>query len=135
MEGFPFGVVRVFFNSHVLIFILRNNLPSLYRYVYLSISLYINILSCVRFSKENLICSNIAPAIHIFNIWRHQKLLLLPNQLQDSTFLFEINSKDIDTSKLVSQSKLLPSLFELKDKDTIVMSTIIKKISHKAEAY
>ena len=40
---------------------------------------------------------------------------------------FEINSKDIGISKLVSQLKLLPSLFELEDNDTVVMSTIIKK--------
>ena len=47
--------------------------------------------------------------------------------MQDSTFLFEINSEDIGISKLVSQLKLLPSLFELKDNDTIDMWTIIKK--------
>ena len=60
--------------------------------------------------------------------------LLVPNQLQDSTFLFEINSENISIIKLVSQSKLLPSLFEHKDNDTIVMSTIIKKICHEIEA-
>ena len=43
-------------------------------------------------------------------------------------FLFEINSEDIGINKLVSQSKLLPSLFERKDNVTIVMSTIIKKL-------
>ena len=85
-------------------------------------------------SKENPICSKKAPEIHIFNSWRHQKLLLVHNQLQDSTFLFEMNSEDIDISKLVSLSKLLPSLFELKDNDTIVMSTIIKKICHEIGA-
>ena len=58
-----------------------------------------------------------------------------PTNCKIVLFLFEINSKDIGTSKLVSQSKLLPSLFELKDKDTIVMSTIIKKICHKTETY
>ena len=47
--------------------------------------------------------------------------------MQDSTFLFEINSEDIGISKLVSQLKLLPSLFKLKDNDTIDMWTIIKK--------
>ena len=31
-------------------------------------------------------------------------------------------------NKLVSQLKLLPSIFALKDSDTIVMSTIIKKL-------
>ena len=40
----------------------------------------------------------------------------------------KINSKDIGISKLVSQLKLLSSLFELKDNDTVVMSTIIKKL-------
>ena len=47
--------------------------------------------------------------------------------MQDSTFLCEINSEDIGISKLVSQLKLLPSLFKLKDNDTIDMWTIIKK--------
>ena len=52
-------------------------------------------------------------------------LLLVANQLLDST---EINSKDIGINKLVSQLKLLQSLFELKDNDTVEMSTIIKKL-------
>ena len=43
-------------------------------------------------------------------------------------FLFDINNEDIAISKLVSQLKLLPSLFELKDNDTIIMSTFIKKL-------
>ena len=47
--------------------------------------------------------------------------------MQDSTFLFQINSKDKGISKLLL--KLLPSLFELKDNDTIVMSTI-NKLQH-----
>ena len=47
--------------------------------------------------------------------------------MQDSTF-FEINSEDIGISKLVSQLKLLPSLFEPKDNDTIDISNIIKKL-------
>ena len=47
------------------------------------------------------------------------KLLLVPNQLQDSNFLFEINSVDIGIS-IVSQSKLLSNLFELKENDSIV---------------
>ena len=46
---------------------------------------------------------------------------------EGSTFLFEINSEDIAISKLVSQLKLLPSLFELRDNDTIAKSTISKK--------
>ena len=75
-------------------------------------------------SKEDLFCSSNAPEILIFNSLRHQKLLLVAKQLQDSTFC--INSEDIGISKLVSQVKLLPSLFKLKDNDTIVMSTIIK---------
>ena len=33
--------------------------------------------------------------------WRHQKLLLVANQLPDSTFSFEINSEEIGISKLV----------------------------------
>ena len=36
-----------------------------------------------------------APEIHIFNFWQHQTLLSVANQLQDSTFSFEINSEDI----------------------------------------
>ena len=43
-------------------------------------------------------------------------------------FLFDINNEDIAISKLVSQLKLLPSLFELKDNDTVIMSTFIKKL-------
>ena len=58
----------------------------------------------------------------------------MPNKLQDSTFVFEINSEDIGISKLVSRSKLLSSLFELKDNGTIVMSNIVKKICHEIEA-
>ena len=91
-------------------------------------------MTCVRLSKENLTCSNNAPEIHIFNSWQHQKLLLVPNQLQGCNFLFEINSEDISINILVSQSKLLPSLFEHKDNNTIVMCTIIKKICHEIEA-
>ena len=70
--------------------------------------------------------SNNVPEIHIFISWQHQKLLLAAKQLQDSTFLFQINSKDKGISKLLLT--LLPSLFELKDNDAIVMSTIIKKL-------
>ena len=84
--------------------------------------------ACVRLSKENLFCSNNVPEIHIFNFWRHQKLLLVANQLQDSNFFKKINSKDIGISKFVSQLELLPSLFELKDNDTFIISTIIKKL-------
>ena len=61
------------------------------------------------------------------------KLLLVPNQLQDSNFLFEINSVDIGIS-IVSHSKLLSNLFELKENISIVMSTIIKKMCHGIEA-
>ena len=39
-----------------------------------------------------------------------------------------MNNEDIVIKKLVSQLKLLPSLFELKDDNTIVMSTINKKL-------
>ena len=56
-------------------------------------------------------------------------MLLVADQLQDGTFFKKkINSKDIGISKLVPQLKLLSSLFELKDNDTVVMSTIIKKL-------
>ena len=72
----------------------------------------------VRLSKENLFCSNNAPEIYIFNSLRPQKLLTVANQLQD--FLFEINSEDISISKLQSQSKLLPSLF-----DTILIRVLL----------
>ena len=44
-------------------------------------------------------------------------------------FLFDINNEDIVISKLVSQLKLLPSLIELKDNNTIILSTINKKLS------
>ena len=79
--------------------------------------------TCVRLSKENLFHLNNVLEIHILNSWRHQKLLLVGNQLQDNTSLFEIYSEGIDFSKLVSQLKLLPSLFE---DDTTDMRTIIK---------
>ena len=82
-----------------------------------------------RLSKENLFCSNNnTPEIQIFNPWRHQKKLLVANQLQVSTFLFEINSQDNGISKLVSHLKLLSSMLELTDNDKIVLSTIIKKL-------
>ena len=64
--------------------------------------------TCVRLPKENVFCPNNASATYIFNSWRHQKLFLVANQWQNSTFLFEINSEDIGTSKLISQLKLLP---------------------------
>ena len=96
-------------------------------------SSFIQNTTCVRLSKENLLCSYNAPEIHIFNSWRHQKLLLVANQLQDSTFFKNINSKDIGISNLVSQLKLLPSLFELKDNGTGVMSTIIKKLQDRSQ--
>ena len=35
-----------------------------------------------------------------FNSWQHQKLLIVPNQLQDSTFLFEINSETLASENL-----------------------------------
>ena len=63
---------------------------------------------CVKLPKENVFCPNNASETYIFNSWRHQKLLLVANQQQDSTFLFEINSEDIGTSRLISQLKLLP---------------------------
>ena len=64
-----------------------------------------------------------------YRTWNsHSQLFLVADQLGDSTFLFEVNSEGIGVSKLVSQLKLLPSLFEVKDQDTIAMSTIIKKL-------
>ena len=42
--------------------------------------------------------------------------------MQDSTSLFEINNEGLAISKLVSQLKLLPSLIELRDNDTIAKS-------------
>ena len=47
---------------------------------------FIKKTTCVRLSKENIFSSNNAPEIHIVNSWRYQKLLLVANQLQDSTF-------------------------------------------------
>ena len=77
-----------------------------------------------QFPRRDFVGSEI-----VINSWRHQKLLLVANQLQDSTFFKKINSKDIGISKFVPQLKLLPILFELKDNGTVVMSTIIKKIT------
>ena len=57
----------------------------------------------------------------------HQKLLLVANQLQDFFYLI-LTAKTLSSVNLVSQLKLLPNLFEFKDDDTIVMSTIIKKL-------
>ena len=85
---------------------------------------------------ENLFCPNNAPETYIFNSWRHRKLLVT-NQLQDSTFLYEVDSEDIGISKLeVSQLKLLPSLFEIKDNGTVDRSTLLKKyqICHEIDA-
>ena len=36
--------------------------------------------TCVRLPKENVFCPNNASETHIFNSWRHQKLLLVANQ-------------------------------------------------------
>ena len=49
--------------------------------------------------KGNLFCQNNAFETCIFISWWHQQLLLVAIQLQDNTFLFEINSKDIGISK------------------------------------
>ena len=48
-------------------------------------------------------------------------------------FLFNINNDDIAISKLVSQSKLLSSLFKLKENDSIIKSSIIKQMCHERE--
>ena len=83
---------------------------------------FVQVTTCVKLLKENLFCSNIASEIYF----------LTPDVIISSQpiarFLFEINREDIGISKLISQSKLLPSLFELKDNDTVVMSTIIKEL-------
>ena len=87
-------------------------------------------MTCVRLSKENLFYSNNTPEIHhIFNFWWQQKLLLMAKQFKIVTLLFESNREDSGISQLISQLKILPSLFELKDNDTIVMSTI-NKLQH-----
>ena len=57
------------------------------------------------------------------------KVILTSQSVARKYFLFEIDSENIGISKLVSQLKLLPSLFELIDNNTIDMSTIIKKFS------
>ena len=61
----------------------------------------------VRLPKENLFCSNNASENYNFISWRHQKLLLAANQLQDSTFLFEIDSEDIGISKIKITVKVI----------------------------
>ena len=78
--------------------------------------------TCVTLSKENLFCSNNAHENHIFNSLRHQK-----RWHQDSTFFYLILTMKTVISKLVSPLKLLPSLIELKDNNSIIMSTINKK--------
>ena len=52
---------------------------------------------------------HVSSETYIFSSWQHQKLLLIANKLQDSTFFFEINRKEIAISKLKSQLKLLQS--------------------------
>ena len=53
----------------------------------------------------------------------------MAKQFKIVTLLFESNREDSGISQLISQLKILPSLFELKDNDTIVMSTI-NKLQH-----
>ena len=48
--------------------------------------------------ERNLFFPNNSSEIYICISWRHQKLLLVANQLQGGTFLFEINSKDLAIS-------------------------------------
>ena len=48
--------------------------------------------------KNMYLCSKNAPEIHIFNSWRHQKLLEA-KKLQGSTILFEINNLKRSESK------------------------------------
>ena len=45
-------------------------------------------MTCVRLLKENLFCPNNASETYIFISLRHQKLLLVADQLQDSTFFY-----------------------------------------------
>ena len=63
----------------------------------------------IRLPKENIFCPNEASETCIFSSWRHQKLLLVANQLQGSSFLFEIKGEEISISLLKPQLKLLPS--------------------------
>ena len=63
----------------------------------------------VRLRKENLICPNYSSKTYILNSWQHRNFLLVANQFQASTFLFEINSGDIGISQLILQLQLLPS--------------------------
>ena len=92
-------------------------------------------MTCVRLPKENHFCSNNAPEIHIFNYWRHQKLLLVASQLQDSSFLFEINSEDIGISKLVSQLSYCQVYLNLKKIIQLLWVPLLKncKICHEIE--
>ena len=57
--------------------------------------------TCVKLPKENVFCPNNASETYICNSWRHQNILLVANQLQDSIFLFEINSEGIGTTKFI----------------------------------
>ena len=77
-------------------------------------------MTCVRLSKENLFSSNNAPEFNAPQLLTTSKVLISSQSIESSTFLFEINSEDICISKLVSQLKLLPSLFELEDNDTLL---------------
>ena len=44
--------------------------------------------------KRKSLFSNSAPEIHIFNSRRHQILLSVAKQFQDSVFLFDINNEN-----------------------------------------
>ena len=51
---------------------------------YKQVYLLLKKATCVRSPKENLFCPNHASETYVFNSWRHQKVLLVTNQLQDS---------------------------------------------------
>ena len=73
------------------------------------------------FKKRNMPdCQNKISFVQI----KHPKVIFLTPEDIKSYYL----ANTFGISKLVSQSRLLPSLFELKDNDTIIMKTIIKKL-------
>ena len=73
------------------------------------------------FKKRNMPdCQNKISFVQI----KHPKVIFLTPEDIKSYYL----ANTFGINKLVSQSRLLPSLFELKDNDTIIMKTIIKKL-------
>ena len=47
---------------------------------YKRVHILLKTTTCVRLPQENVFCPNNASETHIFNPWRHQKLLLVANQ-------------------------------------------------------